>query len=333
MILRKKVLVLVLVFFVFSFISISDVKAKHYYHGFDIETIYQTIKDSNATYDWDEEIVTFENEGMSVVCSLVIPKTYELCPIVVTLNGFAGDRNDMIIPGTDEPFFKRLSRILAENGFASFRIDFRGSGESDGDYTITTFSTQISDTLAAIRYIKRHLRHKVNTKSIGIVGFSQGGLVGSVVASRKKQVDALVLWSPVTCPSHCYEGLLTTKGIKHGLSLPEGGSDVFGLYLNGEYLSWDVPLGRCFFDDLYKIDPLAEIRKYKGVMTVIVGKNDPIVWPQPSKGNLFLKYHDGFEKLIVLNADHDFNFWSGAEEIDKAIYWSTATFIKAFKTH
>ena len=318
-------IVICLLVFVFS------LSANAQNSGPSVEDIYTNIRSSGPQYDWQESIVTFTNEGMTVVCSLTIPGTSHLPPIVITMNGFGGDRNDVVIPGTDEPFFKRFSRILAEQGIASLRIDFRGSGDSDGEYQMTSFSTQISDALAALDYIENNLEHQVDTKSIGMMGFSQGGLVGSTAAARDKRVDSLVLWSPATLAPHEYEGLLTKEGIKTGLALPDGGWAMFPLYLDGVYLNWDLPLGKVFFEDLFNIAPLSEIRKYQDPLMVIVGNEDPVVWPQPAKGQLYMKYHEGFEKLVALDVDHAFNWWAGPEGPDTAYYWSTAWFIKTLK--
>ncbi len=324
----KKTLMIVICLLVFVF----SLSANAQHSGPSVEEIYNSIRSSGPQYDWAESIVTFTNEGMTLVCSLTIPGTPHLPPIVITMNGFGGDRNDVEIPGTGEPFFKRFARILAEQGIASLRIDFRGSGDSDGEYQMTSFSTQISDALAAVDYICSNLKHQVNTKSIGMMGFSQGGLVGSTASAKDKRVDSLVLWSPATCPPHSYEGLITKQGIKAGLALPDGGWDMFGLYLDGQYLGVDLPLGKVFFEDLFNIDPLAEIRKYQDPLMVIVGNEDPIVWPQPAKGQLYIKYHEGFEKLVTLDLDHAFNWWAGPEGPDTAYYWSTAWFIKTLKT-
>jgi len=325
----KKTLMIVTCLLVFVF----SLSANAQNSGPSVEEIYDSIRSSGPQYDWVESIVTFTNEGMTVVGSLTIPGTSHLPPIVITMNGFGGDRNDVVIPGTDEPFFKRFARILAEQGIASLRIDFRGSGDSDGEYQMTSFSTQISDALAALDYIENNLKHQVDTKSIGMMGFSQGGLVGSTSAARDKRVDSLVLWSPATFPPHEYEGLLTKAGIKTGLALPDGGWAMFPLYLDGVYLDWDLPLGKVFFEDLFKIDPVSEIRQYQNPLMVIVGTEDPIVWPQPAKGQLYMKYHEGFEKLVALDVDHAFNWWAGPEGPDTAYYWSTAWFIKTLKPH
>jgi hypothetical protein len=64
---------------------------------------------------------------------------------------------------------------------------------------------------------------------------------------------------------------------------------------------------------------------------LVVGSNDVIVWPQPSKGKTYLNYHKGTEYLVTLNADHAFDYWAGPEKLDDAIYWGIAWFIKTLK--
>jgi len=320
------------IFMAFGLVFLAFVANTHYLSADDltVDDIYRSIRQSDPRFQWDESIVTFQNEGMNLVCTLTIPRTKKLCPIVITLNGFTGNRNDGIIPGTDEPFYKRLSRMMAEQGLASLRVDFRGSGDSDGDFSMTTFSTQISDAIAAIDYIEDNLKGKVDTKSIGIIGFSQGGLVGSVVASRDTRVGSLVTWSAVANPPLCYEGLLTKEGIKQGLALPDGGSGSFGIYVEGQYY-FDINLGKGFFQDLFKIDPIGEIHKYKKPLMVVCGTQDVVVWPQPGMGELFLSHHDGQEKLVVMDADHNYFSWSGPTVSDEVNYWSIAWFIQTLK--
>ncbi len=297
--------------------------------GDEVDEIYNHIRYSGPKFQWEESIMTFTNEGMNLVCTLVVPKINRSRPIIITLNGFAGDRNDLNVPGTNEPFYARLSRILAEQGFCTLRVDFRGSGDSDGEYHMTTFSTQISDALAAIDFI-RTLDDPVDPEKIGIVGFSQGGLVGSAVAARDERVKSLVLWSAPGYPPHDYEGLLTKEGIKQGLALPEGENITLGVYFDGTYVG-DVNLGKGFFDGLFRIGPLAEIKNYENPMMYIAGVQDIIVWPQPRVGETFLRYHEGDEKLVVLDAGHNYLAADGPGLLDDAIYWSAAWFIKTLK--
>jgi pimeloyl-ACP methyl ester carboxylesterase len=295
-----------------------------------VDEIYESIRYAGPAFEWEAWDLTFQHEGMMVVSTLVKPKTSGKVPVVLVLNGFAGDRKEVMIPETTEYLWERVSRMLAEQGLATLRIDFRGSGDSDGTYDFTTFSTQISDAIAAIDYISHKLRKEVDYKSIGVLGFSQGGLVAASTASRDDRVDSVVLWSPVSHVPAVYERLLTRAGVKQGLALPEGGTITLGIYVDDVYVDWDVPLGKKFFHQIYQLAPLAEVNKnYRGPLMTICGLQDPIIWPQPHMSELYLTHHDGFEKMVVLDGDHAFNWWEGPnpEKLHDAIMWSAAWFL------
>ncbi|MCP4219838.1 MAG: alpha/beta hydrolase [bacterium] len=297
-----------------------------------LDDIYNSIRNAAPVYQWDESIVTFNNQGMQLVCTLTIPRTSMKCPIVITLNGFGGVRDSATIPGTEEGIFKRNARIMAEQGLATLRVDFRGQGDSDGTYDMTTFETQISDVLVAIEYIRKNLRHQVNKNLIGVLGFSQGGLAGGIAASRSKFVDSLVLWSAPSSPPICYEGLMTKEKVKEALAMPDGSSVTLPVVADGTYY-FDVTLGKAFFEGLFTAAPLREIANYTGPLMAVSGLKDPIVWPQPICSQAFLDVHEGEETLVKINADHAFDFWDGPvpERLDDAIYWSTAWFLKTLK--
>ena len=298
-----------------------------------VEGLYNRIRYAPLVYDKEESIVSFSNQGMRLEATLTVPKNKQRSPIVITINGFVGNRDEEPIPGAGETVYERLCKVLAGHGIASLRVDCRGYGNSDGTFDMVSFSSQVSDIKAAIDFIFTGLRYRVNSQSIGILGFSQGGLVAAVTGSRHKQVDSLVLWSPPAHPPICYEGLLTKAGIKQGLALTEGQNITLGLYLDGVYLGWDVTLGRQFFQDLFMINPSIAIRDYKKALMVISGLKDEIVWPQPHQSQLFLDNHEGLELLVAIDADHEFDYWDGpaAEKLTDAIYWSTAWFIKTLK--
>jgi len=326
----KKVSCLIFLFMLVLVLESADFNKERRLKREKVDEIYAYIRHGGTMYNWEERIVTFENEGMTLVNTLVLPLTGQKCPVVLILNGFGGDRKEVIMPGTSEYYWERLSRMLAELGLASLRIDFRGSGDSGGEYEMTTFSTQISDALAALKHIRLKLRRLVAWRNIGILGFSQGGLVAASTAARDNQVDSVVLWSPVSSPPIVYEGLLTKEGLRQGLALPEGGYSTFPIYVNDEYINWDLPLGKGFFDDIYRIDPVAEVHKnYNGPLMVVCGAQDPVIWPQPSMSNLYLLHHEGFEKLVLLDASHDLNWWEVPvpEKLHDAIYWSAAWFL------
>jgi uncharacterized protein len=327
---KKLVFIIISLVFVLSIGAVEN-KGKKGFSSEKVDEIYNSIRNASPKYEWEERTVTFQNEGMNMVCSLVVPLDTGSKPaIAIFLNGFAGDRKELLVTGTDEYIWERLSRIMAEQGVATLRIDYRGSGDSDGTFEMTTFETQISDAIAAVEYISKYLREKVDWKNIGLLGFSQGGLVAACTSARDDRVDSVLLWSPVSHPPMVYENLLSKEGVKMGLALPEGDSATFPIYVNEVYVDWDVPLGKGFFDGLFQVAPLTELSKsYFGPMMALCGQNDPIIWPQPHQSEIYLRYHDGFEKLVMLDADHAFNWWDGSEpeKFHDACYWSAAWFL------
>ncbi|MEM7738474.1 MAG: alpha/beta fold hydrolase [Deinococcota bacterium] len=265
-----------------------------------------------------EIVVSFENEGQAVMGTLAVPNDATDYPLVLLLHGFTGTRDELPVLGTEEGMFSRSARVLAEQGYASLRIDFRGSGESDGEWADTTFGGQISDARAALDYIET--LPDVDTARIGVIGLSQGGLVAASIADDPR-VASLILWSPVANPPSTYATIVGTDVVQAALQT-EGATTFM--------LPWgeETTLGRGFFDGLYAVDPIAEITAYSGPLFVIVGALDDTVAPQPYYGQIYVDYHSGESNLLVLEqGDHVFNVLStGSELLDEVISASVSWF-------
>lgn len=170
-----------------------------------------------------EEVITFVNEGGTIYGTLVMPaRTHRKTPAVLMLHGFTGNRDEGPVFQPDGTFtdtmYSRTAQVLAEKGIASLRIDFRGSGESLDQFGFeeTTFSSQVSDANAAVEWLDDH--RKVG--DIGILGLSQGGLVGSITAESNRRVRSLALWSPVANPVDTYKTVLGEDSVLVGLTQP-----------------------------------------------------------------------------------------------------------------
>ncbi|WP_424950194.1 alpha/beta hydrolase [Deinococcus sp.] len=269
-----------------------------------------------ARFSASETVVTFMNGGQKVVGTLTTPGGASgLLPVVLMLHGFGSTRQELPIKNTQEAIFSRTARVLAEQGYATLRIDFRGSGESGGIWPDTTFSSQISDAHAALAFLGT--QPQLDGNRIGVLGLSQGGLVAAVTAASEPRVKSLVLWSPVAIPAQTFGDLFGKDTVAKGLA--SGGQPItFKLPWGAE-----VTLKTGYFEDLFNVDPLAEITKYNRPMLVVVGLKDTTVTPQPQSGQLYLKYHPGQEKLVKLDADHVFGSLDvGPERLDEAIAWS-----------
>ncbi len=266
-----------------------------------------------SSFEAVESPVMIAREGLVMRGILTLPEGLEgRAPAMVIFHGFTGQKNEMDIVGVDEALFERTARVFAENGIASLRIDFIGSGESEGKWEDTTFTGQINDAIAAIDYLSS--LPKINPSRIGVIGLSQGGLVAACAAARDQRVKTAILWSPVAVPGFTYTVLL--------------GKDTVLKALNSSFdepveatLPWGATtsLKKPFFRELFRVDPIAEIAGYHGPLMVVVGMKDDVVFPQPRTGAMFMDYHSGLEKLVVLDTDHMLGIFGGPGDLDEAI--------------
>ena len=272
---------------------------------------------SMPEYSVSESDVSFSSGGQTVIGTLALPDTEGPAPVVLLLHGFTGMRHELPVVGTEDTMFSRAARWLGERGVASLRIDFRGSGDSDGAWEDTTFSGQIADVSAALDYLEA--LEGVDSGRASILGLSQGGLVGAAAAGRDARVSNLVLWSAVSNPVMSYGILLGYDNLLAGA--------MAGVEAMTIELPWgaETSLKGPFFEDVFLVDPVAEIASYGGPLLVVNGARDTTVTPQPHAGQVFLDYHEGAEALVLLDGDHIFDVLAGATEvIDEALAYSLA---------
>lgn len=87
-----------------------------------------------------------------------------------------------------------IARALNEEGFAVFRFDFTGLGESEGDFANTNFSSNIDDLVAASNYLSEEYR------APGIlVGHSLGG---AAVLQAAHEIDSCKAVATIAAPSN-----------------------------------------------------------------------------------------------------------------------------------
>lgn len=142
--------------------------------------------------------VTFKNEGADITLagSLVIPDGKGPFPAVVFITGSGPQDRDETLMG-HKPFLV-IADHLARKGIASLRYDDRGFGESGGNHMKSTVQDFAADASAAIDFIAA--RPEVKNDAIGIVGHSEGGVTGPIVATQNDLVNFLVLLAPPGIP-------------------------------------------------------------------------------------------------------------------------------------
>ncbi|MDF0644936.1 MAG: alpha/beta fold hydrolase [Nitrospira sp.] len=130
-----------------------------------------------------EEPVTIRDaQGHRV--SAVLSSPVQARGIVVLCHGFLSNKHSTTN--------KTLTRLLNERGFATFRFDFFGHGESDGRFEDITVSLALGQAKTVVDFVAARSR-----SPIGLVGSSFGGLVAVLTAADRPVIACLSLKCPV----------------------------------------------------------------------------------------------------------------------------------------
>ena len=135
-------------------------------------------------YPYHTQEVNFRNGDAVLKGTLVIPEgCSRQTPVLLMVTG-SGLQN------RDEEFFEHkpfavIADALARQGIATLRYDDRGFGESTGDVTTITTEDLKKDALAGVELLRKQFDR------VGILGHSEGGTIGLMLAAEDK-VDFVV---------------------------------------------------------------------------------------------------------------------------------------------
>lgn len=112
-------------------------------------------------------------------------------PAVLLVPGSGSVDRDATVFGVS--IFQQLARALVSNGFMVMRYDKRGVGQSGGRAESATLDDYAEDARELVRYLER--RDDVDRDRVVVVGYSEGGWIGLLAASRERKIKALALIS------------------------------------------------------------------------------------------------------------------------------------------
>lgn len=134
--------------------------------------------------------VSFQNsEGLELSGYLELPLNGEPHSYVLFAHCFTCNKNYFAV--------KNIARALSKNGYGVLRFDFSGLGESEGEFSDTTFSGNVEDLVAAARFLEKE--HKAPTL---IIGHSLGGAAVIFAAGELPSVQAVVTIGAPSSPVH-----------------------------------------------------------------------------------------------------------------------------------
>jgi pimeloyl-ACP methyl ester carboxylesterase len=108
----------------------------------------------------------------------------------------AQDRDEAI---AGHRLFFVIADALTRRGIAVLRWDDRGYAKSTGDFAKATSEDFAADGLAAMAYLRT--RHEIDPRRIGVVGHSEGGMIGPMMAARDSHVAFVVMMAGPGVPT------------------------------------------------------------------------------------------------------------------------------------
>lgn len=225
----------------------------------------------------NERAIYFDVNGQRLHGMLHLPLLGGPHPAVLMLHGFTGQRME------PHRLFVLFSRLLAENGIASLRFDFRGSGESEGSFSEMTVSRELEDVVQAYAFLKA--QPEIDRTRLGLLGLSMGGMVAALsVANPRLEFDALALWAPAhpsvwlgqipARPLDAPTVLAIFAEAQRAGRLPPG---VAVLEEQGVIDYGGNPVSPEFFADLSLYEPFDAVTRHRGPALVVHGTADPTV--------------------------------------------------------
>lgn len=135
--------------------------------------------------------ITLNSDGLKVFGVLHLPHAAKdkKVPGVLFCHGFGGNKSGKFRLSV------RLSEQLSLLGIASLRIDFRGSGDSEGDFKESTIKSQLDDARLGMDFLQNH--PSIDPSRLGLLGRSLGGCIATYLAAEILTLKALALWAPV----------------------------------------------------------------------------------------------------------------------------------------
>ncbi len=155
----------------------------------------------------------------------------------------------------------QISRALSRRRIAVLRFDFTGLGESEGEFSATTFSSEVSDVVAAARFLEREY-----AAPRLLVGHSLGG---TAVLAAAAEVPSTAAVATIAAP-------FGPSSLRHLL-----GESAARIEQNGEAVvrigRSDFTIRKALLDDLEAHRPSETLRRLKAALLVMHSPRDLIV--------------------------------------------------------
>lgn len=264
-----------------------------------------------------EEVTVKTPMGHVLTGTLTIPKGASgKVGAVVTITGSGQEDRDeyiSLVPGYR--LFRQVADTLGRRGVAVLRMDDRGINGSGGDLTKATSADFADDIRAGVAYLRT--RSEIDGARIALVGHSEGGMIGPMVAATDAKVKAVVLMAG---PAYTGQKIIDFQ-LKN---LVENNKEIPANKKDSILTAAKAPFGKdanAWTKYFLAYDPIPTLKKVKQPVLIMQGGTDQQITPEqapliaqalhdagnrqvtmttfPERNHLFLKDPIGFPSDYV----------------------------------
>lgn len=237
------------------------------------------------------EAITLENQQEKIFGVLHRPlSSTHPVPAVVVCPGFGGNKCGKF------RLFVTLGKELAKRGIAVLRFDYRGAGDSEGEFQDMTLEGKISDALTCLDFLAQD--PQIDATRLGLLGRSLGGAIAVLAARRYPSIKSLALWAPIFKSDPWRKLWEAYQADPQGLSKQE----IFRL----------IPTAMPnleFVNQFFQLDLARELKELQQVPLLhIHGEQDRIVEIEHAQDYKRIREGLGLTRFVRLpHSDHDFS--------------------------
>ncbi len=237
------------------------------------------------------ESITLHNQGKKIFAIFHRPIGKTQVPAIAVCPGFAGNKCGKFRA------FVSLAKELAKNGIAVLRFDYRGAGDSEGEFAEMTIESKVSDALMCLDFLAAH--PQVDPNRLGLFGRSLGGAIALLAARRYRKIKSLALWAPVFSSDPWHK-------LWQALQSEQQSEEAKQQLLH--QLPWSIPNG-VFLEQFFKLDMQEELQELQEIPLLhIQGAQDQIVKLEQAEGFQNSRGHSPNSRFVLLpKSGHDFS--------------------------
>lgn len=161
-----------------------------------------------------------------------------------------------------------LARDLASRGYPVLRFDYRGEGESSGEFAEATVTSRLEDIAAMVQ----ELRSRAEVEEICLVGFRLGAYFATR-AAVDLGIQHMILCDPVCNPAKFAKSMIRSNIVLQSQYFGKVGKKEPALRKDlqqGETISvFGFHLGLPFLEELEQADPEAGLIRFVGKAAII----------------------------------------------------------------